>query len=683
MVTEVLDPQGYSFTFYSLPTLLTMSAVFLLGVFVLVRERISLVSISFFIVTLVVSIWLFCFSWVYAANNADLATWWSKAAYFGVPFIAPAAYQFTLVVLGISKRFRAVIIGAWLLSALFAFAAIATDSLITSVERYWWGYYTRFEWLGSVFVLFFASLLVGSMAHYWSAYKELQRGRAKRRIQWLMAAFGAGYLGVVDFVPVYGIPIYPFGYLSILAFVALAARAIWTYHLIDITPAFAANEIIETMNDALLVFDREGVLRVANGAACEMFGYEREELLGRPAGTTIGGVNFTRQLEALIRVNRIRDYEITYSPRGGGVRHLSIAASVMRGAEGEPEAIVCIAHDITERKAAEREIRRLNESLEQRVVQRTAELQLANRELESEIAERKRAEEERTQLLDREQAARAAAEQAAHSREVLLSVVSHDLRNPLTAIKATVGMLRQALRQVGTSGTTGTRGTPGAPGTERMQAGLARIDSAANKMGMLINELLDFAQLQVGQPLELFRRRFDIVEMCRRLMAEYQESTKRHQLALETSLTELVCLWDPMRIERVLDNLLSNAIKYSPEGGRITVEVRRESSAEGDGLADGWVTLVVRDQGVGIPEADVPYIFDWFRRARNVTGRIRGTGIGLAVVRQVVEQHGGTIQVESKEEEGSTFTLRLPQYMVEAAPEAPLAEPTRVGGEQT
>ncbi|HEX8597218.1 MAG TPA: ATP-binding protein [Chloroflexia bacterium] len=672
MVAQVLDPQGYTFTFYSLPTLLTMSAVFLLGLFVLARERISLVSISFFMVTVAVSIWLFCFSWMYAANSAETANWWSRAAYLGVPFIAPATYQFTTVVLGIHRRFRPVIMSAWLLSALFAFAAIATDSLITGVERYWWGYYTLLGWAGSVFVLFFAALLVGSMVHYWSAYKELQKGRARRRIQWLMPAFGVGYLGIVDFVAAYGIPLYPFGYLAILAFVALATRAIWAYHLIDITPAFAANEIIETMNDALLVFDREGVLRVANGAACEMFGYQREELLGRPAGSTIGGVDFARQLEALIQVDRIRGYEMTYSHKEGGVRFLSIAASVMRGADREPVAIVCIAHDITERRAAEDEVRSLNESLEQRVAQRTAELQRANRELESEIAERKRAEEERTQLLDREQAARAAAEQAVRSREVMLSIVSHDLRNPLTAVKASVGMLRQAIKQV----------VAGAASTDRMEVGLARIDTAANKMNMLINELLDFAQLQVGKPLELYRRRFDLVKMCDRLVAEYQQSTKRHQILFETGLAELICLWDPLRIERVLDNLVSNAIKYSPEGGPITLEVRRESSrGEAEGPGANWATLVVKDQGVGIPEADLPYIFDWFRRAGNVAGRIRGTGIGLAVVRQVVEQHGGTIDAESKEGEGSTFTIKLPLYAPEATPEGPAAKPAGVAGE--
>ena len=73
-----------------------------------------------------------------------------------------------------------------------------------------------------------------------------------------------------------------------------------------------------------------------------------------------------------------------------------------------------------------------------------------------------------------------------------------------------------------------------------------------------------------------------------------------------------------------------------------------------------WAVLVVRDRGMGIPADDLPYIFEWFRRVGNVSGRIRGTGVGLACARQVVEQHGGTITAESQEGQGSTFTVRLP-----------------------
>jgi signal transduction histidine kinase len=105
----------------------------------------------------------------------------------------------------------------------------------------------------------------------------------------------------------------------------------------------------------------------------------------------------------------------------------------------------------------------------------------------------------------------------------------------------------------------------------------------------------------------------------------------------------------------VLGNLLSNAIKYSPEGGDISVEVTQE-----EGPAGAWAVVVVRDQGLGIPAADLPHILERFQRAGNVIGRISGSGVGLASARQIVEQHGGTIAVASEERRGSTFTVRLP-----------------------
>jgi len=105
-------------------------------------------------------------------------------------------------------------------------------------------------------------------------------------------------------------------------------------------------------------------------------------------------------------------------------------------------------------------------------------------------------------------------------------------------------------------------------------------------------------------------------------------------------------------VERVLGNLVSNALAYSPRGGAVTVTVDRER--------DEWAILQVSDHGLGIPATDLPHIFERFHRGGNVAGRIAGSGIGLAAVRQIVEQHGGTITVESREGKGSTFTVRLP-----------------------
>jgi signal transduction histidine kinase len=114
---------------------------------------------------------------------------------------------------------------------------------------------------------------------------------------------------------------------------------------------------------------------------------------------------------------------------------------------------------------------------------------------------------------------------------------------------------------------------------------------------------------------------------------------------------------DAARIERVLANLLSNAVKYSPTGGDIVVRIAREEDAYGPRAA-----IAVQDAGIGIPAADLPHIFERFRRAANVTGHFQGTGIGLASARQIVELHGGAITAHSVEGNGSTVIVHLPLH---------------------
>ncbi|MFN8556342.1 MAG: sensor histidine kinase [Dehalococcoidia bacterium] len=119
-------------------------------------------------------------------------------------------------------------------------------------------------------------------------------------------------------------------------------------------------------------------------------------------------------------------------------------------------------------------------------------------------------------------------------------------------------------------------------------------------------------------------------------------------------MAELIGVWDGARLTRVVDNLLSNAVKYSPDGGETTVHVGRVCYH-----GEAYAVLTVQDRGIGIPAVDLPYTFERFHRAANVRG-IAGNGIGLAGARQIIEQHGGQISVESVEGEGSTFTVRLP-----------------------
>jgi signal transduction histidine kinase len=188
-----------------------------------------------------------------------------------------------------------------------------------------------------------------------------------------------------------------------------------------------------------------------------------------------------------------------------------------------------------------------------------------------------------------------------------------------------------------------------------LREGLDDLDANAERMAGQIDELLDVARLQTGQPLKLRRRPTDLLALARAAIADQQRRTRRHQIRLETSLFELAGTWDAPRLERVLGNLLANAVKYSPRGGEVAVRVDQ------DGEGDAAVAILrVVDRGVGIPAAELPRVFSWYFRGSNVAEQVAGAGIGLAGARQIVEQHGGTIGVASQEGVGSTFTVRLP-----------------------
>jgi signal transduction histidine kinase len=147
-------------------------------------------------------------------------------------------------------------------------------------------------------------------------------------------------------------------------------------------------------------------------------------------------------------------------------------------------------------------------------------------------------------------------------------------------------------------------------------------------------------------------------------LSESQAAAAGHPLHLESSVHDLVGLWDADRLTRVLENLVANAIKYSPAGSEVAVRVDREETPGGP-----LAVLSIADQGVGIPAADLPHIFERFRRGGNVAGRIAGSGLGLWGSQRIVAQHGGTIAIDSTEGKGTTVTVRLPLQVNDDLPD--------------
>jgi PAS domain S-box-containing protein len=227
-------------------------------------------------------------------------------------------------------------------------------------------------------------------------------------------------------------------------------------------------------------------------------------------------------------------------------------------------------------------------------------------------------------------------------KEAFLSSVSHDLRNPLTSILAMAQVLQ---RQIA-------RGDE--PGQPRLAEGLSVIEQAAQDMADQIRELLDTSRLQMGRPLDLDLAPTDLVAMAEEVVHTYRASSLRHTVQLVSTEAPLECICDRLRMRRVLANLVLNSIKYSPQGGRVEIALAR---CDLDSAPAAEIT--VHDTGIGIPAADLPRIFDRFYRASNV-GDIPGTGIGMTGVRQIVEEHCGSVDVMSSEGAGTTVTLRIP-----------------------
>jgi signal transduction histidine kinase len=215
----------------------------------------------------------------------------------------------------------------------------------------------------------------------------------------------------------------------------------------------------------------------------------------------------------------------------------------------------------------------------------------------------------------------------------LVSIVSHELRTPLASVLGFTSLLL-------------TRDFD----EETRHRYLGIIDAQARRLGALIDDFLDARRLEQGK-LELHRERVELAPLLREQADLFYGQSERHRLTLRVPPGPLAVRGDRDRLAQVIGNLLSNAIKYSPDGGVV------ELVGEDD---DGVVRVAVRDQGVGIPDEQQSQIFTRFFRGDAAASGISGTGLGLAVSREIVEAHGGRIGFTSAERKGSTFWLELP-----------------------
>jgi PAS domain S-box-containing protein len=359
--------------------------------------------------------------------------------------------------------------------------------------------------------------------------------------------------------------------------------------------------IVESSDDAIVSKTLEGTIRSWNRAAERLFGYGAEEAVGQPITLIIPPERLqeeTQILQKLRRGERIEHFETVRVAKSGRRIDVALTISPIRDGSGAIVGASKIARNITERKAAEQ------------AQQRT-------------IGELRRAEE--------------ALREADRRKDEFLAVLAHELRNPLAPIRYAVAMARKEDRH-----------------EARKRQAQAIIERQVEHMGRLLDDLLDVSRITRGT-LMLRRRAVDLATV----VAAAQESARplidarNHTLTVRLAEAPIRLVADPVRLAQVLANLLINAAKYTDAGGHIELEAAREQDE---------LIVSIRDNGMGISAEMMPRMFTLFAQASPAIERSEGgLGIGLSLVRGLVQLHGGTVSAHSAGVgQGAQFVVRLP-----------------------
>ena len=359
--------------------------------------------------------------------------------------------------------------------------------------------------------------------------------------------------------------------------------------------------LVESADDAIISTALDGIVTSWNRGAERIFGYTGKEIIGRPIVILVPPDHLdeaSRILERIRDGEHIEHYETQRVKKDRTLVNVSLSVSPIRDEHGNIIGASRILRDITERRQAE---------------------------------------EERKQLLAREQAARQEAEAANRAKDEFLTTVSHELRTPLNAILGWSTLLR----------------------TEKLEDAIAVraleiIERNAKAQAQLIEDILDVSRVITGK-LRLDVRPVDLAPVIDAAIDTVRPASEAKTIQIQTHCGAGVGVvsGDPDRLQQVVWNLLSNAVKFTPNGGRVDVRLER---------LDSDVQITVSDTGNGIRADFLPLIFDRFRQADSTsTRKYGGLGLGLAIVRQIVELHGGTVHAESRGEgQGATFRVRLP-----------------------
>jgi len=350
----LLEGGGFGGNGLAWATLITAAAILLLGVAVLLRAR-GFTSVLFFLITLATTGWLGSFAFMYAAGDPSAALTFARIGHFSAALIPAAVFHFAANYVGKGRTLRPLARLFWMVC--FAVAAIGatTDLFIPAVRKYAWGYYPGGTLTNLIWVLALTGVMGAAIRLLWMAYRDSE-AKSRERNGALLLAFMLAPLAGVDYLPTIGIDMYPVGYMALLAFVIVSATAAWNFHVVDLTPAYAAGQILETMKSAVLLVDMEGRIRVVNRATCDLLGYSQTHLVGMHIRNILAVDEYTSTGKLLNSLGVLEQNMMWRGANGSAIAVLA-SSSIVRDANEAPVAVIYVASDHTERKRAEEALR--------------------------------------------------------------------------------------------------------------------------------------------------------------------------------------------------------------------------------------------------------------------------------------------------------------------------------------
>ena len=326
--------------------------ILILGIGVGVRGRRSGSSILFFAITAAASGWLGSFSLMYASQTAEAALVWARVGNVFAALVTPAIFHFAAVYVGRARALRKVIAISWALCVILGTLS-ATSLLIPAVQKFAWGFYPKPTLYLAPAVLIYIGTL-GNGVRLLMAARRASEGSARDRATMLLVACGIGALTLLDYVPTLGIG--PVGHIAMFTFTVVAATAIWRFQLVDVTPEYASESILETMKSAVLVVDMSGTIRVANSGVGHLLGYDADSLPGTHVRLIIQR-DSNETTGQLLNSSGILEQNMVWRGANGARVDVLVQSSFVRDNGGKPIAVVYVATDYTERKRAEQALR--------------------------------------------------------------------------------------------------------------------------------------------------------------------------------------------------------------------------------------------------------------------------------------------------------------------------------------